>query len=121
MFERVRQTLGRLLLALLALAVVGAPIGALAAPCAADAAPCVACPMDHAQPVGDADQGGADRADGAGAPAAKSCGCIAMLKAVAEPSAMRLPRLQIAAPRPAVLPASSGLAPETEPRPPRSL
>lgn len=116
MFTGVRQTWGRLLLALLALVVAAAPIGALAAPCAAESATCVACPMDHDPPAGDADQGDADKA-----PAAKSCGCIAMLKAVAEPTALRLLRLPVADHQLAVFPAFSGLAPETEPRPPRSL
>lgn len=115
MFHALRTRLTGMLLALLALAVVGAPVGALAAPCAMDASPCVACPMQPDQPPADADH------DGKAAPALKSCGCLALLKAMAGPAAVVTLQRAMNVHAPAVLPVEAGVAPETEPRPPRSL
>jgi hypothetical protein len=115
MVGRLRQSLARLLLALIALAVVGAPVGALAAPCAMQVDPCVACPM-QADPA----PAGADQ-DGKAAPVLKACGCIAMLKAVAATAPMSVPAADAPEPDAPILALRAGLPPETDPRPPRSL
>ena len=115
MFHVWRTRIAKVLLALLALAVVAAPVGAMAAPCAMDASPCVACPMHSDQPPVDADP------DGKAAPALKSCGCLALLKAMAGPAVVVAPQRAMHFDAPAVLRVEAGVAPETEPRPPRSL
>jgi hypothetical protein len=115
MIAGIRHWAARLLMGLLALAIVGAPVGAMAAPCAVKADPCAACPMHQDHAPGDAGH------DGKAAPVIKSCGCAGLLKAVSEPAALVPPQRAISFLAPDVLHIEPGLAPETEPRPPRSF